>query len=702
MNIRSICLRGLCIVAVAIVSVTAAQKASAPASPVGDFRPDWTFTGSSLNGWQTLGNVEWKAQSGEIDGSASSGSGGWIISPKPYQDIAFFARFQCNGSCNAGVLLRAQKTANGTKGLFVALTDTDLTAYKVTLDSNGVIQTKEILGRAGLFDRILTMNSGPGGRGNGGQSPNPAALNSGQSTPAGGARGQNSQPGAGQNGRGPGRGVAPGSNLPVPLPDLEPPKPGIYANEWNTIEVMLDADVMRPYLNGSLQIAMGETGDDGNDYGPVALWVGSGEVRFKDVSFMDLNKRSTPKNQTSPNYTEQRVDDFYLGWGVTAADFDRDGNMDIAAGPYIYYGPDFTRKQEIYLGRTYSAGTEFAPNMVTYAADFTGDGWPDLLVTDSRAMSLYVNPGCPQSQGANIPKPGCGGNRRWARYAVLPGINSEFALMADLHGDGKPDIVFGGGGAIKWAAPDPADPTAPWPVHQVSENGMAFAHSMGVGDINGDGRMDIVQTAGWWEQPPKGSEDQLWKYHPQAFGRWGRSEGAGGANIAVYDVNGDGLNDVVTGLNAHGFGLAWFEQKRDTAGNISFVRHMIIDDFSTANAGGVTMSEMHAAVMADMDGDGIPDYVTGKRHFAHLETNRDADVNGPAYLYIFHTRRSPKVPGGAEFVPEMVNNRSGVGSQFTVTDLNKDGAPDIVTATDRGVFIFWGKPGRTARTAARR
>ena len=65
--------------------------------------------------------------------------------------------------------------------------------------------------------------------------------------------------------------------------------------------------------------------------------------------------------------------------------------------------------------------------------------------------------------------------------------------------------------------------------------------------------------------------------------------------MAVYDVNGDGLNDVVTSLNAHGFGLAWFEQKRDASGNISFVRHMISDDYSAKNAGDVTFSEPHGS-----------------------------------------------------------------------------------------------------------
>ena len=168
--------------------------------------------------------------------------------------------------------------------------------------------------------------------------------------------------------------------------------------------------------------------------------------------------------------------------------------------------------------------------------------------------------------------------------------------------------------------------------------------------------------------------------------------------MCVYDVNGDGLNDVVTGLNAHGFGLAWFEQKRDKDGRISFVQHMIIDDYSTKNAGGVTISEMHASLAADIDGDGVLDYVTGKRYWSHLEGYTDADPYGTPVLYWFRTVRNPKAPGGAEFVPELIHNRSGVGSQFSAADLNKDGAMDIITSGVRGTFIFWGqKPAAPAR-----
>jgi hypothetical protein len=164
--------------------------------------------------------------------------------------------------------------------------------------------------------------------------------------------------------------------------------------------------------------------------------------------------------------------------------------------------------------------------------------------------------------------------------------------------------------------------------------------------------------------------------------------------MGVYDVNGDGLNDIVTSLAAHDWGLAWFEQKRDKSGVITFVKHEIARDFSTKNAGGVVFSEPHASAFADIDGDGIPDFVVGKSMWHHLENYNGPDPYGPVVLYVYRTVRNPKAEGGAEFVPELVNNRSGVGSAIAVADLNKDGALDIITASGKGTFVFFGKPGK--------
>jgi hypothetical protein len=147
----------------------------------------------------------------------------------------------------------------------------------------------------------------------------------------------------------------------------------------------------------------------------------------------------------------------------------------------------------------------------------------------------------------------------------------------------------------------------------------------------------------------------------------------------------------MTSLQAHGWGLAWYEQKKAADGKISFVEHMVMGDFSTKaqNAGGVTFSELHGANFADIDSDGIPDFVTGKRAWSHLDTFIDPDPHGPPVLYVYRTVRDRTAPGGARFVPELIHNRSGIGSHVALVDLNGDRKPEIITSTKRGTFLFW-------------
>ena len=562
------------------------------------------------------------------------------------------------------------------KGVYISLADGDVDSYEVEIGPDGKELSRTKLARAtAQFSRVAT------GPSSGGQAhvPGFAALaptvteyeaetaaaparGAGRGAGAGAAAGRAGRGGAGG---GAGRGAAGrGTSLST--------------TDWNSAQIIVDMDMVWTTLNGRRGLGNSATNDHMMGYGPVALHVaGASEVKFKNIAYEDLNVRREPAETVSSHFRMQRLNDFYYSWGATAGDINHDGIPDVIAGPFYYLGPNYTERHEFTAARTYSPGVNFPEGMVYFAYDYTGDGWTDLLVVDSRPVYLFVNPK--------------GENRRWDRYNVIPGATSELELFRDIDGDGKPEVLYtGAGGTMCYAKPDPANPTAPWKEYKISEPGLAGAHGMGVGDISGDGRMDVVNNRGWWEQPASGAAEGPWKFHPESFG-------TGGAEMGVYDVNGDGLADVVTSMAAHGWGLAWFEQKRDAQGNISFKRHDIMGDFSTKNAGGVTFSELHATAFADLDGDGIPDLITGKRLYSHLDSHLDPDSTDAAVLYWYRTVRNPKAEGGAEFVPELIHNRSGVGSQFVVTDLNHDGAPDIVTSGPKGTFIFWNQMHSPAR-----
>ncbi len=620
-----------------------------------DFVPDEVFRGSSLAGMRMLGAASWRAENGAIIGSPTGPEGGWLIMAKSYQDLQFYTDFHCAAECNAGILFRAEKTATGNiKGVYISLKPGDTESYELELSPDGKEVSRTRLIRAtAQFSRVAT---GPASNGTAqvpGFAKTAPTLSEYQAQQAEAAKAApaGSGPGSGRGGRG------------------TPAAPSPVAGDWNSLEAIVDMDMVTITLNGRRAFGNTATNDHMMGYGPVAFHVGgAGEVKFRDIASQDLNIKQEPAEKVSPHFRMQRLNDFFYSWGAAAGDVNHDGIPDVIAGPFYFLGPDYTERHEFTAARTY-APSSFPEGMTYFVYDYTGDGWNDLLVTDSRPIYLFVNPKVP--------------NRRWERYNVIPDATSEIEVFGDIDGDGKPEVLFAGPGAtLSYAKPDPANPTAPWKEYKISGSGLGGPHGMGIGDINGDGRMDVVNSRGWWEQPAGGASEGLWKFHAENFGN-------GGAEMGVYDVNGDGLLDVVTSINAHGFGLAWFEQKRDAKGNISFVRHDIMGDFSARNAGGVTFSELHALAFADMDGDGILDIITGKRLFSHLESHLDPDTNGAAVLYWYRTVRNPKAEGGAEFIPELIHNRSGVGSQFVVKDLNGDGAPDVVTSGPKGTFIFW-------------
>ena len=322
-----------------VLLVTVSMFAAGPS-----FHPDVTFHGSSLAGWHTLGQASWHAENGELTGTPQSGSGGWLMLDHSYQDVGLYAEFRCTGGCETGALFRVEKTADGWKGIYVSLTEPETPSYSVTLDAQGKILSREKLRRGGGLIRVA---------------PPPPPPNA--------------------NGRGRGGFTPPHYDVQLPF---EAPDTSLRPGEWNEIEFMFDANIVRAVLNNGREA--GGVADEG--YGPIALYVGgAGEVRFRNLAYKDLGLKDRIPDKTSNDFRRQRISDFYYSMTAAAADFNHDGVLDIVSGPYIYYGPDYTKSREIALAETTSPSTSFNDCWVEYASDFTGDGWPDVINVTLRA-----------------------------------------------------------------------------------------------------------------------------------------------------------------------------------------------------------------------------------------------------------------------------------------------------------------------------
>ncbi len=372
--------------------------------------------------------------------------------------------------------------------------------------------------------------------------------------------------------------------------------------------------------------------------------------------------------------------------GANFGDINKDGVNDLVSGPWWYAGPDFKKRHEFYPSKTTfdlklgpmttvkvpgfegTLGNKntYSDNFFVWVLDFNKDGWNDILVVGfpGKDTSWFQNP--QDKEG------------HWKRHVIFTQTDNESPTFTDITGDGKPELVCITKGEYGYASPDWAAPEKPWVWHAITPNNKYgnFTHGMGVGDLNGDGRMDLIEKNGWWEQPASLAGDPQWKFHAQSLG-------VGGAQMHAYDVNGDGLNDIITGLAAHGFGLAWYEQQRE-GGQIKFREHIIMNKEPRENRYGVKFSELHAIDLVDMDGDGLKDIVTGKRFWSHGRTG-DPDRNDKAVLYWFKLARG--VDKSVDFIPYLIDDNSGVGTQVVVGDVNGDGMHDIVIGNKKGTFV---------------
>ena len=383
---------------------------------------------------------------------------------------------------------------------------------------------------------------------------------------------------------------------------------------------------------------------------------------------------------TSVNFVKVQLTDKYLSEGASIWDVDNDGSPDIIAGPIWWKGPKFKNLSTYDSVPNYNLTdtqiADYASHFFSFPAFLNDDGWTDILnigVPGSDSRVIY-NPGIQKETSIK--------NNKTQILPAIEKVGNESPLFTDIIDNDRPELIaFCNGQLIIGIAPNHGEP---WTVLPISPKDVQrfdiYKHGLGCGDINGDGLKDIVENSGWWEQPANWDRKTYWKHHSFHF-----SKQTGGAQMLVYDVNGDNKNDIITAMNAHGYGLSWFEQVESSEGQSpDFKKHIILPENPEGNTEGLNFSQLHSLAMADIDNDGVRDIITGKCFFAH--NGKDPGALDPAVLYWFRIVRSGD--GKVEIIPHLIDNDSGIGRQIGTGDLNGDGKEDIVTANKKGVHIF--------------
>ena len=385
--------------------------------------------------------------------------------------------------------------------------------------------------------------------------------------------------------------------------------------------------------------------------------------------------KDPPPAPASITWKKTVLDTKFRSEGVAVADVNGDGKKDVLNGEYWYEAPNWT-PHEMQPPMDHKDGlNNYSRVFACWAEDLNGDKLPDLIVIDFPGVPCYwmENPG---SKGGH-----------WKKHTIWHSACNETPIYADLLGDGKKVLLMGfqpkdkktdgNDGQMAYFTPNPQDPNALWIMHPISDTPepgkgapgtQRFSHGLGVGDINGDGKNDVICTGGWWEQPSTVDGKTPWKFHAANLGE-------ACADMFAYDVDGDGKNDVLS-TSAHKFGIWWHKQRPDAKSGASA--------FTKVDLFPMMSSETHAAHFVDIDGDGQKDLVTGKRWWSHGRSE-------PGHVWdarIYWFKAVKEKDGITSFTPYIIDDDSGVGTQFEVTDINGDGLLDVISSNKKGVRVI--------------
>jgi hypothetical protein len=340
-----------------------------------------------------------------------------------------------------------------------------------------------------------------------------------------------------------------------------------------------------------------------------------------------------------------------LGSSESAAivDINGDGRLDIVSGENWYESPHWTKHHF----RDILFTNNYIDDLSTLALDVDGDGRADLITSGwfSKKLAWWHNPG----------KTG----DAWTEHPIETSSPIEFSFLVDLDNDGKANEILPQFG-------DPKAPLAWYERHSGSllkhvASAHSYGHGIGVGDVNGDGRNDILTQSGWLEAPADPRTPD-WRFHPDwSLGDLGF--------IYVADVNQDGRPDLVTSM-AHNYGVFWLEHQADG----KWEKHIIDESWS----------QPHAVTLVDFRGRGNLALLTGKRYMAH--NGHDPGAREPLGVYWYERLIVPQTKE-VEWVKHVIDygGRTGGGIQIPVADIDRDGDLDFVVAGKSGLFLFENK-----------
>jgi VCBS repeat protein len=396
-------------------------------------------------------------------------------------------------------------------------------------------------------------------------------------------------------------------------------------------------------------------------------------VRVPSLLFAVLFISATQSRPPDIPFRIQMID---AGVSETAAfaDVNNDGRLDIVSGEFWYQAPAWTKHRI----REINFNGQYIDDFTDLPIDVDADGFVDVVQFGyfSNNIVWMKNPG--KTGGA------------WKPTEIDSGFPTEFALLVDLNNDGKARELL----------PEFDRPNAPlnwyelqsgkWIRHTISDK--SYGHGIGAGDVNGDGRNDIITPRGWFEAPVNPAtaawafHEADWYQHPIAASGRGVNAGSTGTPPAAaqfgfmyaIDINGDGRKDVLTSMG-HDYGVCWFEQNADGTWT-----QRVIDN---------TWSQAHASALVDLNGDGQLDLITGKRFMAHNGSDPGEKEPLGVYWYEYVRPTATSVAGGQPAAVEWIKHvidyggRMGGGMQIPVIDIDGDGDLDIVCAGKSGLFF---------------